>query len=156
MFQLNRLFYLSIIGLLHCPTTFANKFSSSEAWLESCPNKSFCFQHPQDLIRVKVQTIDSQAGQFTNSNLVVTYDLGWYASDFNDMKNAEVKATVIDGKKADILVSNNLMALRIPKVNGSIRFSMSIMFNNKIDSLAIETAQRIFYSIKFIYPINKS
>ena len=102
--------------------------------------------HPQDLHPVQVQIIDSNAGQYQNDNIVLTYDLGWYASQFNEMSDARIEPIEIDGLSASILVLDNRMALKIPQVKGKVRFSMLIEFKK---DLQLEKGRKIFNSIKF-------
>ena len=102
--------------------------------------------HPQDLQPVLTQAIDSIAGQYQNSNIVLSYDLGWYASQFNEMSEAKIEPVEIDGLAASILVQDNRMALRIPQVKGKIRFSMLIEFKKEPQ---LEQGRRIFNSIRF-------
>jgi len=102
--------------------------------------------HPQDLQPVQVQIIDSNAGQYQNDNIVLSYDLGLYASQFNEMSDAKIEPIKIDGLSASILVHNKRMALKIPQVKGKVRFSMLIEFKKE---LQLEQGRRIFNSIKF-------
>ena len=115
-------------------------------WVTSCPNNDLCFDHPKNLVPANVQIIDSNAGQYHSDNLTLTYDLGWYASQFNEMANAIIEPVTIDCHSANILIQKNRMALRIPKVSGKIRFSMLLEFK---ESLQLEQGKRIFNSIKF-------
>ena len=102
--------------------------------------------HPPDLQPVQIQIIDSNAGQYQNNYIVLSYDLGWYASQFNEMSEGKIESVEIDGLSASILVLDNRMALRIPQVNGKVRFSMLIEFKKE---LQLEQGRRIFNSIKF-------
>jgi hypothetical protein len=102
--------------------------------------------HPQDLQPVQIQMIDSNAGQYQNNNIVLSYDFGWYASQFNEMSEAKIEPIEIVGLSASILVYNKRMALKIPQVKGKVRFSMLIEFKKE---LQLEQGRRIFNSIKF-------
>ncbi len=136
------------LALLFASASRSEVAQKQQKWLESCPNSHLCFQHPEDLTPVKVQIIDSNAGQYRSENLTLTYDLGWYASQFNEMTKAAVEPVKIDGHPASILIQANRMALHVPKVSGQIRFSMLIEFKDK---LQLEQGHRIFNSIKFSY-----
>lgn len=127
-------------------TSHGENSANKSIWTKKCPNDNFCFMHPQDLQPIQNQIIDSNAGQYQNDNIVLSYDLGWYASQFNEMKEAKIDPIEIDGLSASILVHNKRMALRVPQVKGKVRFSMLIEFKKE---LQLEQGRRIFNSIKF-------
>ncbi|MGL1959055.1 MAG: hypothetical protein OCD00_17280 [Colwellia sp.] len=141
------LLILSSSILFFLNTSHGENSADKSIWIESCPNNNFCFMHPQDLHPVKIQIIDSNAGQYQNDNTELSYDLGWYASQFNEMREAQIDSIEIDGLSASILVQNKRMALRIPQVKGKVRFSMLIEFKKE---LQLEQGRRIFTSIKFM------
>lgn len=120
---------------------------AKNGWIESCPGNVFCFQHPQNLTEVPVQSIDSLSGKYENENTHLSYDMGWYSSNFDELNNAIISSILIDGRSAEILTTDTVMALRIPEVYGSTRFSMMLTFKN---SVLIEQGRRIFLSIKFM------
>jgi len=121
---------------------------NQKKWIESCPNSHLCFEYPENLIAANIQIIDSNAGQYHNDSLTLTYDLGWYASQFSEMANAIIEPVTIDGHCARILIQDNRMALSVPKISGKVRFSMLLEFK---DTLQIEQGRRIFNSIRFFY-----
>lgn len=141
--------FLLIVTLL---TLFYISYSNSEdnqqasQWLERCPSDQFCFTHPSNLIPVNVQSIDSNAGQLNSNNITLTYDLGWYSSQFNELTNATFEPIVIDGHHGKLLLQDKKVALTIPTVSGKIRFSMLIEFTDTADT---ELSHKIFKSIKF-------
>ncbi|ASP47062.1 hypothetical protein [Cognaticolwellia beringensis] len=117
-----------------------------DKWLEHCPNNQFCFEHPVSLILANVQAIDSIAGQLENKNLILTYDLGRYASTFSELSSATSELIIIDGHHGRILIQQNKMALTIANVSGNTSFSMLIEFKNTIE---LDQGKRIFKSVKF-------
>jgi hypothetical protein len=122
------------------------------AWIESCPNNDFCFSHPKNFKRIPIQAIDSNAGQFENNHMALSFDLGWYASRFSELTKASKELIVIDNRKGVILLQDEKIALSVPKVEGLISFSMLLTFNHDVD---IKQAKRIFSSIRFnIEPIS--
>ncbi len=147
--QLKKLSLLACsLVLLFMSTSPSAAEQDQQKWLESCPNSHLCFEHPENLIPVKVQIIDSNAGQYHNDSLTLTYDLGWYASQFSEMSSAAIEPVTIDGHCARILIQDSRMALSVPKISGQIRFSMLLEFKDK---LQLEQGRRIFNSIKFAY-----
>jgi len=115
-------------------------------WVESCPNNDFCFIHPKDLIRFPMQVIDSNAGQFQNKDLILFFDLGWYATHFPELTTATSEFVIVDGREGKILQQDNKMALSVLQVEGKKRFSMLLTFNKQV---SIEQGKRIFSSIRF-------
>jgi len=93
-----------------------------------------------------VLAIDSITGQLNNKNITLTYDLGWYASKFNELTSATSEPIVIDGHHGKLLLQGNKMALSVPKVTGKIAFSMLIEFKNTKE---LEQGRKIFKSVKF-------
>jgi hypothetical protein len=132
--------------LLFLNSSYGENNANESILIKSCPNNDFCFMHPQNLRPVQSQIIDSIAGQYQNDNIVLNYDLGRYASQFNEMSEARIEAVDIDGLSGSILVHNKRMALRIPKVKGKVRFSMLIVFK---EERQLEQGRRIFNSIQF-------
>ena len=116
-------------------------------WSKSCPNNRFCFEHPQTLIDSKLPVIDSIAGEYRDEQMQLIYDMGWYASQFDELPDALIEPIIIDGKQGEILITDNVMALRIPQIDGKIRFSMMLTFTDKVN---VKVGRRIFISLKFI------
>lgn len=136
-------FFLLLIGTSHGAVE-----PHQQKWIESCPNNHLCFKHPENLMAVNVQVIDSNAGQYHSESLTLTYDLGWYASQFSEMTNATVEPVTINGYCANILIQDNRMALSVPKISDKVRFSMLLEFKG---ALQLEQGRRIFNSIRFTY-----
>lgn len=134
------------LALLFVSTSHSKTATNQQRWVESCPNKQLCFKHPDNLMPVNVQIIDSNAGQLHSDNLTLTYDLGWYASQFNEMTSATVEPIIIDGRCANILFQDNRMALSVAKVSGKVRFSMLLEFKGTPD---FAHGRKIFNSITF-------
>jgi hypothetical protein len=138
---------LVLLGTMMAGTGCGEPIYPSTEWTRTCPGKQFCFSHPPDLREVPTQPIDSLAGQYRNETLRLTYDLGWYATTFNDLTNAAVETTKIDGRVADILTTRDVMALRVSQVHGKVRFAMLLEFNKGVST---EVGRRIFESIEFM------
>ncbi|OUR63043.1 hypothetical protein A9Q74_02200 [Colwellia sp. 39_35_sub15_T18] len=147
--QLKKLSLLACALVLLLMSTSPNAAEQDQhKWIESCPNSHLCFEHPENLMPVNVQIIDSNAGQYHNDSLTLTYDLGWYASQFSEMTNAIIEPVKIDGHRARILIQANRMALSVPKISDKVRFSMLLEFKG---ALQLEQGRRIFNSIRFTY-----
>lgn len=138
--------FACFLALLFVSSSRGDLEQKQQRWIKSCPNEGVCFEHPENLIPANVQIIDSNAGQFRSDNLTLTYDLGWYASQFNEMTKATIEPVTIDCRSANMLIQDNRMALSVPKVSGKVRFSMLLEFK---DTLQLEHGRRIFNSIKF-------
>ena len=115
-------------------------------WLEFCPNSQLCFERPPNLIPADVQIIDSIAGQLESEDFTLFYDLGRYASKFQELSSASTELVKIDGYQGKILIQHNKMALTIANISGKAGFSMLIEFKNIVD---LEQGKRIFKSVKF-------
>lgn len=126
---------------------YAQTVSTQDNWLHLCPGERFCFRYPAELKVVPVQAIDSLAGQLRSDHLSLVYDLGRYSSSFAELSaHAVIEKTSIDGYAADILITDQVMALRIPKVESSNRFAMQLEFTGTV---SVEVGKRIFHSITF-------
>lgn len=115
-------------------------------WLELCPSSQLCFQHPESLVAANLQNIDSIAGQLSNDNITLSYDLGWYSSQFRELTRATSEPILIDGHQGKLLLQDKKMALFIPQVKGKLRFSMLIEFKDLVE---LEQGRKIFKSVKF-------
>ncbi|MEH6596074.1 MAG: hypothetical protein V7736_11080 [Colwellia polaris] len=129
-------------------TSSANSYEQTEieSWIEYCPSKRLCFEHPASLKPASVQAIDSLAGQLENNKTVLHYDLGLYASTFRELTSANSAPIMVDGYKGKVLTFKNTIALTIEKIAGNDRFSMLLEYK---DTLKAEEAERIFKSVKF-------
>lgn len=145
--QFNKLLLIvPLFTLLYIAYSNSKGNQKLEQWLELCPSDQFCFTHPKSLIPTDLQSIDSIAGQLNDSNITLTYDLGWYSSQFKELTNAVSEPIIIDGHHGKLLLQDKKMALTIPSVSGKVRFSMLIEFKNSVD---LAQGQKIFKSIKF-------
>lgn len=145
--QFNKfLLIVPLFALLYIAYSNSKDNQKLEQWLELCPRDQFCFTHPKSLIPADLQSIDSIAGQLNDSNITLTYDLGWYSSQFKELTNAVSEPIIIDGHHGKLLLQDKKMALTIPSVSGKVRFSMLIEFKNSVD---LAQGQKIFKSIKF-------
>ena len=138
--------FVALLSLLFINPTSSRDTKQVDHWLEFCPNSQLCFDHPSTLIAADVQIIDSIAGQLENKNFTLTYDLGRYASTFSELPSATSEPIIIDGHHGKILIQQNIMALTIPNVSGSVSFSMLIEF--KITT-KLAQGERIFKSVRF-------
>ena len=144
--RLNTTFiFCSFILVLFFNSVTCEANNNQVKWKKSCPIKRLCFEHPKELSPMDIQIIDSNAGQFNGKNMTLSYDLGWYASLFDEMTKATITQTVIDGHSAKILVQDNRMALSISKKSEMIRFAMLIEYS---EGLELEQGLRIFNSIR--------
>lgn len=136
----------TILFLLYISPSMSQDGMPTDPWLEFCPSSQLCFERPLSLLPADVLIIDSIAGQLENENFTLFYDLGIYASTFQELTNASAEPIKIDGHQGEILIQKNKMALTIPTVSGRIGFAMLIEFKN---SSQPEQGKRIFKSIKF-------
>jgi hypothetical protein len=140
------LLIVPLLTLFYITYSISKDNQQLEKWLELCPSNQFCFTHPKSLIPADVQSIDSIAGQLNSNSMTLTYDLGWYSSQFKELTSATSKPIIIDGHHGKLLLQDKKMALTIPTVSGNIRFSMLIEFKNAVD---LAQGQKILRSIKF-------
>jgi hypothetical protein len=131
---------------LFCNLAVSNDINVPEDWVESCPNNDFCFIHPKSLMRIPVQVIDSNTGKFQSEEMILSFDLGWYSTQFSELTKATQELVIIDGREGKVLLQDDKMALSIPKIKGKIRFSMLLTFSNKV---SLEQGKRIFSSLRF-------
>lgn len=138
---------VSLLSLLLAINS-ANSYQTAEIdnWIEFCPTSQLCFDRPASLKPADIQMIDSLAGQLENANIVLYYDLGLYASTFNELSSATSTSIIVDGNKGRILTFQNTMALTIEQISDNVRFSMLLEFKGKLQP---ETAEHIFKSVKF-------
>jgi len=115
-------------------------------WQIFCPNSQLCFDRPLSLKAADVQIIDSIAGQLENKHLLLSYDLGLYASTFRELMSATAEPIIVDGHQGRILIQQNKMALTLPNISGNTSFSMLIEFKSTVK---LDQGKRIFKSIKF-------
>lgn len=134
------------LSLLYSSYSTSKNLNNTDNWLELCPHNQFCFQHPKSLLATKVLAIDSITGQLSNKHMTLTYDLGRYASQFNELTHASIETITIDGHQARLLKYNKKIALSIVNIQIRQRFSMLIEFKNNVDYIQ---AQKIFESIRF-------
>lgn len=132
--------------LIYASSANSHEQTAIESWIEYCPSKRLCFEHPASLKPASVQVIDSLAGQLENNNTVLHYDLGLYASTFRELTSANSAPIMVDGYKGKVLTFKNTIALTIEKIAGNDRFSMLLEYK---DTLKAEEAERIFKSVKF-------
>ena len=143
---LKRVLFTAFMALLNISLANSHQPTQLENWVEFCPSKHLCFEHPASLKPADVQIIDSLAGQLENKNVVLYYDLGLYASTFRELSSARSKAIMVDGYEGKVLTYQNTIALTIEKISDNVRFSMLIKYKN---TLKAEEAERIFKSVKF-------
>lgn len=139
-------------GLLLVLALAASGTGAGEAgaeWPRVCPADLFCFKHPPELRPITRQAIDSIAGGYQSEKLRLNYDLGFYSSDFLELKKPLVKPIQVDGRPAELLIAGNVMALRVPSVSGRVRFAMHLQFTGEINQAL---GRRIFDSIEFRVP----
>ncbi|WP_440877191.1 hypothetical protein [Thalassotalea sp. PLHSN55] len=118
-------------------------------WTKSCPNNEFCFIHPESLKSAEIQIIDSTAGKLEDDNMVVLFDLSIYASQLDDLRQAKTESVTIDDLSGTLFVQDKRIGLAIPEVNGTVRFSMLIIYK---EALAEEQGKEILKSITFKQP----
>ena len=111
--------------------------------------EDFSIVVPTDWESFRSQGYDSKVGGISNGKIVLTYDYGWYSSDFqNETAESHLRTvTTIDGKPALIVQSINkgtgVIGVYI-EVGGPMRFNL--MGSNIEDE---EEVIKIFQSIKF-------
>ena len=150
-------YYLSvfiILALLGCDISAA----SDNDWTRLCPAQQFCFEHPPELRPISQQVIDSTVGRLQSDLLEVDYDLGLYSSNFSFLPEPNISAIIVDNLKADILISGQVIALRIaqvkpiPAMNNNIKFALQLRF---VGTPNLDLALKMFHSIEFANEIKK-
>ena len=124
---------------------------AQEDWVRACPGDRFCFSRPPELREVPGQVIDSLAGRYRSETLILTYDFGVYAMTFDELRDAALHEMTIDGRSAQMLTTDDVMALRVPEVQGRIGFAMLLEFTGGVSA---EVGRRVFESIEFL-PANQ-
>jgi hypothetical protein len=142
-----RKLYILLVTLLCTLSIQATTMLVDTDWSKSCPGNDFCFEHPSELVDLKRPIIDSNTGEYRSKKMQLVYDMGWYSSQFDELENPIIKTITIDGKQGEILTTDNVMALRIPSVEGKVRFSMLITFTEELNS---KDGYRILTSVKFL------
>jgi len=67
--------------------------------------KHFSFWIPPDMQPLKVQGIDSYVGEYSNKEIRIVFDYGWYSESlpiFSGLLEYEEESIRLNGKKADI------------------------------------------------------
>jgi len=133
--------------------------NAQDNWVQLCSEKNFCFLHPAALKVVPVKVVDSIVGQLRGDDVNLIYELGWYSPSYSRLAaRSMVEKTIVDGLAADILMTDNIVVLRIPKIKPSSEFGMNSRFAMKLEftgAVSIEMAREIFNSITFYPPSNK-
>jgi len=149
---------LSFIVILFT-TYHSQTVNAQDNWVQLCSEKNICFLHPAALKVVPVKAVDSIVGQLRSDDVNLIYELGWYTPSYSRLAaRSIVEKTIIDGLAADILIAENIVVLRIPKINPSSEFGMNSRFAMKLEftgDVSIEMAREIFNSITFYPPRNK-
>ncbi len=139
--------FLALLVVLMTGAPGDENARAQDNWVRACPGERFCFQHPPALRKVPGQVIDSLAGRYRSETLVLTYDFSLYAMTFDDLADAEVEEMTIDGRAGEMLTTDDVIALRVPEVEGRIRFAMLLEFTGGV---LPDVGRRIFESIEFL------
>lgn len=127
--------------------------ATTNTWVHECPGNAFCFARPATLVEQPGQAIDSLAGRYRSNTMTLTFDMGQYGTSLDHLVKPAQEAVTIDGRPAQVLLSEHEIMLIVPKVHkiGSIivKFNMALQFDGKVSR---ELALRIFQSIEFKPP----
>ena len=138
--------------LLGCGTQRSDA-ATTDTWVRECPGNAFCFMRPAGLVEQPGQAIDSLTARYRSNTMTLTFDMGQYGTSVDHLLKPIQEVATIDGRPAQILVSEHEIILIVPKVHkiGSttVKFTMALQFDGKTSR---ELAQRIFQSVEFKSP----
>lgn len=123
-------------------------------WQQTCVQQQFCFSHPASMQVQDVQPIDSIAGELANKEVRLAYDLGAYATEFNDIAKAEgtiANSVSIGGRAGKLYRSASSIALSVPHVANGVKLSLIISLHSGCDSQGVlDKYRKIIDTIKFL------
>lgn len=115
-----------------------------EDWQTIRARTAFTFKAPPDLEQEVAQGVDSFVGRYVSPTLKLSFDFGWY-SNAMDGEGYTASWTRIDGRRARIVRTGDVMGVHFPELGADTKLTMRVELHGA-DPALVET---IFRTIDF-------